>query len=246
MTGKVFAVGLGPGRAELITPEAMNALNSSNVIIGYQTYIEMLHDILPEKKYISFGMRQEIMRCEEALALSRSGLTVSVVCSGDSGIYGMAELLLSHRVDGRDGEVVVIPGITAAISAASRIGCPLSNDFVVISLSDLMTPWETIEKRLRAAIEGDFVISLYNPSSSGRRPIFLKACDILEASLPSGRICGMGKNIGRPGEVTELFPLSRLREMPADMRTIFFIGSSESIAVNGKMLTRRGYERRRP
>ncbi len=240
--GKIYVVGIGPGNEEFMTAKAIETLNKSDVIAGYKTYIDMIKDRYPEKTFFSNGMRQEIERCEECVRLAKEGKTVSLVCSGDSGVYGMASLLLTIAIDRDFDDVEVVCGITAALSGAAVLGAPIGHDFCVISLSDLLTPWELIEKRLMAAAMGDMCIVLYNPSSHKREDYLQRACDILLKTLPSDIRCGYVRNIGREGEMSKTLTLGELRDEQVDMFTTVFIGNSKTKMINGRMVTPRGYK----
>lgn len=238
---KLYVVGLGPGSAEGMTRAAHEALCQSDLICGYTKYIELVQQHYPDKAYLSTGMCSEIDRCRMALS-EAADKTVSMVCSGDAGVYGMAGLIyeLSHEAPGVVIEIV--PGVTAAQSGGAVLGAPLMQDYAVISLSDLLVSWETIEKRLGGAGLGDFVVVLYNPSSHKRKDHLKRACDILLQYRSAETVCGIVKNIGRDGEVSEILSLGQLRDTDVDMFTTVFIGSSTTCIVAGKMVTPRGYE----
>ena len=166
---------------------------------------------------------------------------MAMVCSGDAGVYGMSGLMLEIGVDYPEVEVEVIPGVTAALSGGAVLGAPLTHDFAVISLSDRLTPWDKIEKRLKLAAEADFSICLYNPSSKGRPDYLKRACDILLSVLPEDRICGTVENIGREGESRAIYTLKELRDTQVNMFTTVFIGNSMTKEIGGRMVTPRGY-----
>lgn len=241
--GKLFVVGLGPGSQEGMTKKAHAVLEQSDLICGYTKYIELVKPYYPEKEFLSTGMCSEIDRCRLALKAA-SDRTVSMVCSGDSGVYGMAGLIydLSHEEPSVDIEIV--PGVTAAQSGGAVLGAPLMQDYAVISLSDLLVSWETIEKRLRGAAVGDFAVVLYNPSSHKRADHLKRACDILLECRSGETVCGIVKNIGRDGETSDILTLSKLSDTTVDMFTTVFIGSSTTRVVGGKMVTPRGYEKK--
>ncbi len=242
--GTLTVVGIGPGAAEKMTYEAVKAMEESDVIAGYHVYVDLVRDSFPDKRFLTTAMRREEERCRLALEEAAAGSNVAFICSGDSGVYGMAGLLfeMAQRTErGGEIEIRVIPGITAALSGAACLGAPLIHDFAVISLSDLMTPWEKIEKRLRMAAEGDFAIVLYNPSSRRRSDYLRKACDILLETCSPGRICGTVRNIGRDGETTRICTLAELRETEVDMFTTVFIGNSTTKRIGDRMVTPRGY-----
>lgn len=238
---RLFVVGLGPGNAAGITGQARLALESSELICGYTAYVDLVKPLLPDKRYLATGMRSEIERCRLALAAAREQ-TVSMVCSGDAGIYGMAGLILELAGPESGCEIEIIPGVTAAVSGAALLGAPLMHDFAVVSLSDLLVPWAVIEQRLRGAAAGDFVTVLYNPGSSRRSGHLKRACDIMLETRDAATVCGLTRNIGRAGEESRLLTLSELRETEADMFTTLFIGNSRTRTVGGKMVTLRGYE----
>jgi len=236
----IYVVGLGPGGPDQITPRAHAALEKCDIIVGYKAYIELVRPIFSgSKELTSSSMKNERMRCEEALALSLSGREVGLISSGDPGIYGMAGIML-EVAQGR-AEIEIIPGITAASSSASILGAPIMHDFAVISLSDLLTPWELIEKRLSAAAEADFVICIYNPASHGRPDHLARAADILMKKLPRDRITGWVSNAGREGENYGLTALGELRKAPVDMFCTVIIGNSATRVIAGRMVTPRGY-----
>lgn len=238
---KVYAVGIGPGNAGQMTCEAKEILSSCDVIIGYTVYVDLVRADYPDKEFITTPMRKEVERCKIAFEQACSGKKVAMVCSGDAGVYGMAGLLQEIAGDYPDAEVEVIPGITSAVSGAAVLGAPLIHDFAVISLSDLLTPWEKIEKRLRAAAQADFCICLYNPSSRKRSDYLKRACEIMLEGKAPDTVCGTVRNIGREGEAFALYSLEQLKDVEVDMFTTVFIGNSQTKEVNGRMVTPRGY-----
>ncbi len=240
--GKLYVVGIGPGDYENMTVRADEALNAADVIIGYHVYVELVRGRYPEKEYLTTPMTGEAERCRMALDEASGGKTAAIICSGDSGIYGMAGLCFELRGDNDGPEIEVIPGLTAACSGAALLGAPLTHDFAVISLSDRLTEWPLIERRLLRAAEGDLSIVLYNPSSHGRPDHLKKACEILMKVLPAERVCGVARNIGRKGEQRFFMPLSSLCGFPADMFCTVFIGNSSTAMINGNMVTPRGYK----
>lgn len=239
--GKVFVVGIGPGSFDDMTLRADNALKTSDVIIGYHIYVDLVKERYPDKNFLTTPMTRETERCKKALEVAESGKNAAMVCSGDSGIYGMAALVYELRGEKSSPEIEVIPGLTAACSGAALLGAPLTHDFAVISLSDRLTDWEIIEKRLLAAAESDMSIVLYNPVSRGRPDHLRRACDILLRKFPRGRVCGIARNIGREGESRRFMTLEMLREAQADMFCTVFIGNSDTRLINGNMITPRGY-----
>ena len=239
--GKVIVVGIGPGSYEDMTIRADRALQSCDAIVGYGVYVDLVKERYPDKAFYETPMTQEAKRCALALELARAGKTAAMVCSGDSGIYGMAALVYELRGESREPEIEVIPGLTAACSAAALLGAPLTHDFAVISLSDRLTPWETIEKRLDCAAAADLTIVLYNPASHGRPDHVKRACDILLRRLPEDRLCGIVRNIGRDGQSRRILTLAELREAEVDMFCTVFIGNSAAKTVAGQLITPRGY-----
>ena len=238
----IYVVGIGPGGAETITPQAMNVLQSCDVIAGYAKYVDMVRDLVPGKFLYSSPMTHEIERCREVLKISQKfGYDVALVSSGDSGVYGMAGLML-EVASGSGVEVKIIPGITAANSCSAILGAPLMNDYVTVSLSDHLTEWRIIEKRLIFACMGDFVICLYNPASSKRPKNFKKACDIILRYYDNDTPAGYVRNIGREGESSEITTLEKIRKCNIDMFCTVIIGNSQTHIIDGKMITPRGYK----
>lgn len=236
----LFIVGFGAGGETGMTLEARQAIEQSDVIAGYTVYVELLKPMFPNKEYFITPMRKEKERCIWAIEMAKQNKTVALVCSGDSGVYGMASLVL-ELARGEDLEIKIIPGVTAACSGAAVLGAPLSHDFAVISLSDLLTPWELIEKRLMYAAMGDFVICIYNPSSKKRADYLKKACKIVLQYQSPDTICGYVKNIGREGEEKNILSLEQLQEAQLDMFTTVYIGNSQTVMIDGRMVTPRGY-----
>ena len=224
-----------------MTIRADRALASCQAIVGYPVYVDLVRDRYPGKELHETPMTQEAKRCQLALDLAREGKTVCVVCSGDSGIYGMAALVFALRGENAEPEVEVVPGLTAACSGGAVLGAPLTHDFAVVSLSDRLTPWETIEKRLLLAAQADFSIAIYNPASHGRPEHLKKACEILLRVLPETRLCGIVRNIGRDGESRRILTLGELKDAQADMFCTVFIGNSSTKVINGQLITPRGY-----
>lgn len=242
MKNKIYIVGMGPGREEMMTPEALQALRQSDVIIGYTVYVKLLGEQFAEKEVMTTPMKQETERCKLCFEEASKGKQVALICSGDAGVYGLASLMYEIGKNYPETELVVIPGITAANSGAAVLGAPLNHDFCVISLSDLLIPWEKIEKRLTAAAEGDFAIAIYNPSSHKRKDYLAKACDILLRNIEEERPCGYVENIGREGTKAVTCTLKELRDTQVNMFTTVFIGNSGSEIINGKLVTKRGYQ----
>ena len=239
---KLYVVGLGPGGAEYMTEEARAALARADVLVGYTVYLDLVRDMFPDKEIFTTPMRQEIERCRRALEIASGGKTVAMLSSGDSGVYGMAGLILEMSAEFPEVEIEVVAGVTAALSGAAVLGAPLMHDFCVISLSDLLTPWETIERRLRCAAEGDFAVCIYNPCSKKRRDHLRRACDILLDVKSPDTVSGWVRNIGREGQEMKILTLGELRDEELDMFTTVFVGSSKTRCIGGRMVTPRGYE----
>lgn len=242
MAETVFVVGLGPGGPQFLTAQAQSALQQAEVLCGYTVYLDLIRPYFPDKTFYSTGMTKEIDRCRWALETARSGKTVALVCSGDAGVYGMASPLLELAEQFPAVTVEIVPGLTAALSGGAVLGAPLAHDFCVISLSDRLTPWVVIEKRLAAAATGDFCVALYNPSSKGRPDYLEKAVRILlENGKSPETVCGLVRNIGREGQSHVILPLAQLEHTPVDMFTTVFIGNAQTRELQGRMVTPRGY-----
>ena len=242
MKNRIFVIGMGPGKEEMMTREAVFALEQADVIVGYTVYVDLLGERFAEKEKLTTPMKKETERCRLCFEEAEKGKQVALICSGDAGVYGLASLMYELGKEYPETEVSVIPGITAACSGAAVLGAPLNHDFCVISLSDLLTPWDKIEKRLIAAAEGDFAIAIYNPSSHKRKDYLMRACDILLRVIEEERPCGYVENIGREGTKSVTCTLKELREAQVNMFTTVFIGNSGSDIVNGKLITKRGYQ----
>lgn len=237
----LYVVGIGPGNPKLMTEQARRVLEACQVIAGYTVYVDLVREHFPDKEFLTTNMTKETERCRMALEEAAAGKPVAMVCSGDSGVYGMAGLILQMAAAYPQVQVEVISGVTAALSGGALLGAPLGHDFAVISLSDLLTPMEVIERRLRCAAEGDFVICLYNPGSKKRSDYLKRACEILLRTKPEDTVCGLARNIGREDESVQLTTLGKLAGMRADMFTTVFIGNRETKELNGRMVTPRGY-----
>ena len=237
----IYVVGIGPGAYEKMTIEAAEALKNSDAIIGYTVYVDLVKDHFPGKEFLTTPMTKEVDRCVLAFEEAQKGKTVSMICSGDAGVYGMAGLMYEVGVQYPEVELKIIPGVTAATGGAAVLGAPLIHDFCLISLSDLLTPWEKIEKRLLKASEADFVICLYNPSSRKRHDYLAKACDLMMQYKSGDTVCGIVENIGREGEAWKVMTLKKLKDTEVDMFTTVFIGNSQTKEIAGKMVTPRGY-----
>jgi precorrin-3B C17-methyltransferase len=238
---KLYVVGLGPGEEKQMTLWARQVLGECDLLVGYCGYIDLIRKDYPDKRILSTPMTGEVERCRMALAEAAAGSTVGMVCSGDAGVYGMAGLILELAGEFPCVQVQIIPGVTAAMSGAAVLGAPLTHDFAVVSLSDLLTPWQDIAARLDAAARADFVLCLYNPASKKRTRHLKNACDILLQYRSPDTVCGLVRNIGREGQQAEILTLAALREKTADMFTTVFIGSSKTRRIGQKMVTPRGY-----
>ena len=239
--GKVIVVGIGPGNYENMTIRADRALQECDAIIGYHVYVDLVRDRYPDKEFMTTPMTRETQRCQLAIDAAMEGKNVAMVCSGDSGIYGMAALIYELRGEKREPQIEVIPGLTAACSGASILGAPLTHDFAVISLSDRLTSWEKIEKRLTCAAQADLSMVLYNPASKGRPDHLKRACQILLRDLPESRICAVAQHIGREGENRRIMTLGELQNADVDMFCTVFIGNEMTKVIGGEMVTPRGY-----
>jgi precorrin-3B C17-methyltransferase len=236
--GKLYVVGIGPGGKEHMTLKALETIQKCDVIVGYTFYIDLIKDLVEDKRVIKTGMMGEIERCKMAVEEAGKGYLTCIISTGDAGLYGMAGPILELA---EDIEVEVIPGVTSSFCAAAEVGAPIMHDFCTISLSDLMTPWEVIEKRLHMAAEGDFVIALYNPKSKGRAEHIHKAINIIsEYKNPSTPIA-LVKNAGREGNEKQILTLETIDYDFIDMMTVVLIGNSNTYIKNGKMITPRGY-----
>ena len=243
MRKEICIVGMGPGDITMMTKEAEKALQDSDVIVGYTVYVDLIEKYFPEKEFLTTPMREEVKRCRLCFDLAREGKNVALICSGDAGVYGMAAPMYELLPEYEGVSLRVVPGITAANSGAAVLGAPLNHDFCVISLSDLLTPWEQIEKRLRAAIAGDFAMAIYNPGSHTRKDYLKKACEImLDEGADKNRACGYVRAIGREGTKAQVCTLEELKDREVDMFTTVFIGNSQSIMQDGKLVTKRGYQ----
>lgn len=239
---KLSVIGIGPGDAPNMTAACRMAIEEADLIVGYTKYVELIAPLYPHKATYDTPMKRELERCHQALRLAAEGKSVAVVCSGDAGVYGMAGLIYELAGEYPPIEIEILPGVTAALAGAAVLGAPLTHDFAVISLSDLLTPWALIEKRLDCAAAGDFCIALYNPSSKKRSDYLQKACDILLKHKPAKTVCGFVKNIGREGQQAQIMTLLELRQAEVDMFTTVFIGNCQTKVLSGKMVTPRGYQ----
>jgi len=235
-------VGIGPGEYEQMTIKAANALKDSDVIIGYTVYVDLVKNHFPGKEFMTTPMKKEVDRCVLAFDEAMKGKSVAMICSGDAGVYGMSGLMYEVGVNYPEVKLEIIPGVTAATGGGAVLGAPLIHDFCLISLSDLLTPWEKIEARLLHASEADFVICLYNPSSKKRHDYLQKACELMMQHKNEDTVCGIVGHIGRDGESMNIMSLKELRDTQVDMFTTVFIGNSQTKNIGGKMVTPRGYK----
>lgn len=240
--GKLFVVGIGPGGPAQMSAAAVEALEVADVIVGYTKYVELVADLVGDKECVSTGMMREVERCHIALGRAQEGACVAFVCSGDAGVYGMASPVLELSESYPDVEVEVVAGITAAQSGSAVLGAPLAHDYAVISLSDLLTPWELIEKRLAAVASADFCVALYNPRSKKRVDRLERAAVIMLRYKSPQTLCGWVRNIGRAGQESGTLSLSELDSLDADMFTTVFIGNSQTRLVGDRLVTPRGYK----
>lgn len=239
---KIYVIGIGPGEYEQMTIRAANALNSCDLIVGYTVYVDLVKEHFSDKEFLTTPMRKETERCVLAFEEAVKGKTVAMICSGDAGVYGMAGLMYEVGVNYPEVELEIIPGVTAAMSGAAVLGAPLVHDSCLISLSDLLTPWEKIEARLLHAAEADFTICLYNPSSKKRHDYLYKACELMLRYKSPETVCGIVSNIGREKETMRLMSLKELQNTQVDMFTTVFVGNSQTREIAGKMVTPRGYK----
>lgn len=245
MPGKLYLVGIGPGGREHTTPRAVRAIEESDVIVGYKSYLGLVEELLEGKEVFATGMRHEVERAKQGVELALKGRRVAMVSSGDPGIYAMASVVFEYLAENSAKlEVEVVPGITSANASAALLGSPLGNDFAVISLSDLLTPWRAIERRLELAAKGDFVIVLYNPKSSKRSWQLDKAREIVLSHRDAATPVGMVRNAYREGCRVTVTTLGEMHRHEADMLTTVIIGNSQSFLYEGWMITPRGYRRK--
>ena len=235
-------VGIGPGNMENMSIRAVEVIKSSDCVIGYKTYINLIKELVEEKEVISSGMRSEIERATLALEKAEAGKVVSVISSGDSGVFGMAGLVLEVAQNSKQKiPVEIVPGIPSENAAAALLGAPLMHDHVTISLSDLLTPWDVIEKRVELAAEGDFVVVLYNPKSSERKWQIEKTIEIMLSKKSSDTPVGIVKSAMRKKQNVIITNLGEALEHPIDMTTILIIGNSTTFVYDNYMVTKRGY-----
>ncbi len=242
---KVFVVGIGPGGLDEMTPRARRAIESVEVVAGYNTYIKLIESIISDKEIIGRAMRQEVERCQLAINAALTGRDVAVISSGDAGVYGMAGLVLEMLLDlpkDKRPQFEVIAGVSAVNAAAAILGAPLMNDFAIISLSDLMTPWELIKRRVSSAAAGDFVIALYNPKSKRRIAQLAEVQNILLEFRKKNTPVGIVTNAGRSGETKIISTLENFTQEEVNMFSLVIIGNSQSFVKENFMITPRGYQ----
>ncbi|MGD9568409.1 MAG: precorrin-3B C(17)-methyltransferase [Sedimentibacter sp.] len=235
----IYVVGIGPGSQETMTYEALHAIEKSDVIVGYKTYIDLVRDLIKEKQVIANGMKQEIDRVKKAIEISKTGKTVAVISSGDAGVYGMAGLVLELS---ENEEVRIIVGVTASTAAAAVLGAPLMHDFCHISLSDILTPIDLIYKRVDLASDGDFVICIYNPRSKGRPDYLKNAFEIMKRYKSGSTPVGIVKNVQRENQQIQICTIDTINYESVDMLSIVIVGNSSTYIKNNKIITKRGYE----
>lgn len=237
--GKIYVVGLGPGNHEHMSYKAMEVIKSVDVVVGYKTYIELIRELISDKEIVISGMKKEVDRCNQVLEIATTGKNVALVSSGDAGVYGMAGIMLEMN---EDFDIEIVPGITSANASASSLGAPLMHDFCVISLSDLLTDWELIKKRIECAAIGDFVTAIYNPRSKGRQTQIVEARDIFMKHKSKDTVVGIVENAKREGENVTITTLENMLDYEINMFTTVIVGNSNTFEKEGKMVTPRGYK----
>ncbi len=241
--GKLYVAGFGPGGYEHMTAKCIQVIEEADVVTGYTTYVNILKEYFPDKKYLATPMMQEVKRCRMAVEEAIKDQVVVMVSSGDSGIYGMAGIIYQVAEEmGADIEIETVPGVTAASAAASVLGAPLMHDFAVISLSDLMTPIDLIWKRVDCAGQGDLIVCLYNPKSKKRTTYVEQAAEILLRYRSPKTPVGIVRNAGRRDESSQITTLEKLGDAEIDMFSVVIIGNSQTYVSKGRMITPRGYE----
>ena len=238
---RLYVIGIGPGGNDCLTIQAKDALEECQAVVGYTEYVKLIEGICTGKEVLSTGMMKEIERCRAALQLAQDGKTTAIVCSGDAGVYGMASPILELSPEFPDVDIVVLPGVSAAQSGSAVLGAPISHDFAVISLSDLLTPWNLIERRLRAAAQADFCVVIYNPQSKKRKDHLHNAAKIMLEHKDPATVCGWVRMIGREGQEHGFCTLEELQTRDVDMFTTVFVGNAQTRLIDGRMVTPRGY-----
>ena len=240
--GSLTVVGIGPGDGSLLAPMALAALERATVIVGYGTYVDLLDPtLLAGREVVVTGMKKEMDRVRAAVDRSLAGADVAIVSSGDAGVYGMAGLALELLGEETDVEFAVVPGIPALAAGAALLGAPLTHDFAVISLSDLMTPWEVIEKRIEHAAAADFVIVLYNPRSRRRDWQLARAMELIAPHRDAATPVGLVRSAYREGQAVSTCSLAQFDPAQADMLSIVFVGNASTRLMGRRMVTPRGY-----
>jgi len=244
--GTLSIVGIGPGAHQHTTPEALKAIAEAELVVGYSTYIKLVRDLIEGKEVIKTGMTEEIGRARAAVERARDGAKVAIISSGDAGVYGMASLVFQVLKEqgwkrGQSPEVRFVPGMTALNSCGSLVGAPFGHDFCVISLSDLLTPWPVIRKRLQAAAAADFVVALYNPASGRRTRQIVEAQEILRSQRAGDTPVALVKSAYRKLQQVELSDLDHFLDYEIGMLTTVIVGSSNTFMYEGYMVTPRGY-----
>ena len=242
--GKIYVVGIGPGKKADMTFKAYEKMKNSDIIVGYKTYTDLIKEYFPNTEIRSSSMMKEVDRCLEVLDLAKAGKNVALISSGDAGIYGMAGIMYEIINENDDIEVEVIAGVTATNAAAAIVGAPIMHDYVTISLSNLLTDWELIKKRLELAAQGDFIVSLYNPKSKGRTTQIAEAQQIMLKYKSKNTPVAIVRNAGRENEEYEITTLENMLDFEINMLTIVLIGNSNTYVKNGKIITPRGYEKK--
>ena len=242
--GKIYVVGIGPGKKADMTFKAYEKMKNSDIIVGYKTYTDLIKEYFPNTEIRSSSMMKEVDRCLEVLDLAKAGKNVALISSGDAGIYGMAGIMYEIINENDDIEVEVIAGVTATNAAAAIVGAPIMHDYVTISLSNLLTDWELIKKRLELAAQGDFIVSLYNPKSKGRTAQISEAQKIMIKYKSKDTPVASVRNAGRENEEYETTTLENMLDFEINMLTIVLIGNSNTYVKNGKIITPRGYEKK--
>jgi precorrin-3B C17-methyltransferase len=241
MNGRLFVVGLGPGDRAAMTAQALEALQQAEVVVGYDGYFTGIADLVAAKECVALPLTQEMARARAAVERFRAGRVVCVISSGDPGVYGMAGLVLQCLEDDEQDDVVVVPGVSAVNAAAALLGAPLGHDFAVVSLSDLLTPWQTIERRLRAAAEADFVLAILNPKSQRRQWQYPRAQEILAECRPPETPVGVVRHAYRPDQSVVRTTLAQMAAAAVDMFTTVIIGNSQTLRLGSAIVTPRGY-----
>lgn len=237
---KINVIGIGPGGLEYMTERARKAIEESDVICGYTPYIEYIKPFIEAKEIFTSGMTGELDRCKKCIEYAEAGKVASIISTGDAGVYGMASPML-ELLEGKEIEVEIVPGVSSVLSAAAELGAPLTHDFAVISLSDLLTDYDLIMKRLSLAAEGDFVIAIYNPRSKSRKDHLEEGVKIIKKFRSGSTPVGIVKNSGREGREITITDLDNIDYEMVDMLTILIVGNSTTKLIDGKMVTPRGY-----